>query len=279
MTKTNDPFEEFEFKPLTEGLGFHKKVVQLKEEVAVSGLAASGQFNSARRTDLPDLTDLLFDDAEIVPEKPMRVASQPIRETVELPRVEIKKPLPRDLPREQPSSPITKIEPQLNLQFKESDLKTPNLDKAILGVVEENAYQPIATALFAALFDGVVALTLSILFLVAMMMVIEVDLMAMLLNAETQFFAQMSFAFLYFAILQLYMVVTRSIAHSTVGEWAFDVHLAQRNGETSTMFPLRVVWRSMVMVATGMIVLPLLSLIFRRDLAAYLTGTQLFQLK
>ena len=28
-----DPFDEFEFKPLTEGLGFHKKAEQLKSDV------------------------------------------------------------------------------------------------------------------------------------------------------------------------------------------------------------------------------------------------------
>ena len=33
-----DPFEEFEIKPLTEGLGFHKKSIPLAEQVKKSGL-------------------------------------------------------------------------------------------------------------------------------------------------------------------------------------------------------------------------------------------------
>jgi hypothetical protein len=33
-----DPFDEFEFKPLTEGLGFHKKAVNLKHSLSESGV-------------------------------------------------------------------------------------------------------------------------------------------------------------------------------------------------------------------------------------------------
>lgn len=33
-----DPFDEFEFKPLTDGLGFHKKAVSLKEGLKNSGV-------------------------------------------------------------------------------------------------------------------------------------------------------------------------------------------------------------------------------------------------
>ncbi len=40
-----DPFEEFEMKPLSEGLGFHKKAVPLSEQVKKSGLAASCRYS------------------------------------------------------------------------------------------------------------------------------------------------------------------------------------------------------------------------------------------
>ena len=33
-----DPFDEFEFKPLTEGLGFHKKAVSLKDGLKQGGV-------------------------------------------------------------------------------------------------------------------------------------------------------------------------------------------------------------------------------------------------
>src|SRR5580658_5966931 len=35
---TMDPFDEFEFKPLTEGLGFHKKTVSLKDGLKSTGV-------------------------------------------------------------------------------------------------------------------------------------------------------------------------------------------------------------------------------------------------
>ena len=84
---------------------------------------------------------------------------------------------------------------------------------------------------------------------------------------------------MYLSILQLYVVISRSVTGSTLGEWAFDIHLAQKNGQRSAVFPLLVIWRSLVTMGTGVAVLPLLSFIIRRDLTSYLTGTQLFQQK
>ena len=37
-TNSIDPFDEFEFKPLTDGLGFHKKSVSLKDGLKSSGV-------------------------------------------------------------------------------------------------------------------------------------------------------------------------------------------------------------------------------------------------
>lgn len=306
MSRQNDPFEEFEFKPLTDGLGFHKKAVHLKEEVGAADLA-----RSLRKTDIPDLTDLLFDEpdeelarpkysssAKLTQRNPnlvendylKKMANTPdkfaapkienIELTVPLEKVEIKKPLPRaEDTMARKSEPTARIEPKLRLDFAETDLKTPNLDKAILQVKEENRYKKVPTAMFASIFDSVVAFTLAIVFMVAMMMVVEVDLLAMVLNAETQMLAQISFGALYLSVLSLYMVMSRSVATKTLGEWAFDIHLAQKNGQRSAIFPLLVIWRSLLMIGTGLVTLPLLSLLCRRDLASYLTGTQLYQLK
>ena len=46
LSKQSDPFDHFEFKPLTEGLGFHKKADKAKKEIRSSNLGAerAGRF-------------------------------------------------------------------------------------------------------------------------------------------------------------------------------------------------------------------------------------------
>lgn len=279
MNHEKDPMEEFEFKPLTEGLGFHKKSIRLRDEVSKSGLT-----QSERKNKIPDLDELLFEeDAEIAASpiekdfiKTMETEkAEPIASRRES-SVEIKRPL---LPREDEKkdySVVNKIDTKLKLDFKE-EAKTPEIDKSILQVEEKETYRKIPTSFMSALFDSVVGLTLSILFLALTMTIIKVNLLALVLNSETQLLVQASFGLMYFAILQLYMIISRSVAQKTLGEWAFDVHVAQKNGKTTAIFPLLVVWRAILITATGVITLPLLSMLIRRDIASYLTGIQLFQ--
>lgn len=273
-----DPFEEFEFKPLTDGLGFHKKTVRLKDHVAASGLTSS-----APNENVPDMSDLNFNSLDEAPlEKSM--AESPIEKEFieslerEAPLTEIKKPLLREEDqRGDKYKVLKKVEPQLKIDFDEQKIETPELDESLSVAQFERRYKKVPTAFMATLFDMVVGLTLSIVFLASMMAVIEIDLMQLILSAETQLLVQLSFVGMYFAILQLYMIISRSISQCTLGEWAFDIHVAQKSGTASTFFPLLVLWRAILVTATGLVTLPFLSMLIRRDIAAYLTGVQLFQ--
>ena len=53
-----DPFDEFEFKPLTEGLGFNKKPATLKDQVKTSGLIE--EHFEAIPSSIPRLEDELL---------------------------------------------------------------------------------------------------------------------------------------------------------------------------------------------------------------------------
>ncbi|MBL4694577.1 RDD family protein [Candidatus Gracilibacteria bacterium] len=231
----------------------------MKQEVENSRLTAPEEelsipdFTGPSFTDLLDETDSASDlpfrsSAELssLPESPLE--SEYIKSFTES-ATEIRKPLPRDSD-ESPYAVLKKVDTELDLNFDESALRTPSLDKEVFGETGVAAYEEVLaekvpTAIFAAVFDAVVAFTLSIVFMVAMMSVIKVDLLGLLLNAETQLLTQLSFVGMYFAVLQLYMVIARSIARKTLGDWAFDIHLAQNSGGTSAIFPFLVIWRSL----------------------------------
>src|SRR5258708_4154209 len=54
-----DPFDEFEFKPLTDGLGFHKKTVSLKE-----GLKNTGVLDEELQSVPMSMPKSLLDDSK-----------------------------------------------------------------------------------------------------------------------------------------------------------------------------------------------------------------------
>lgn len=305
----NDLLEEFQFKPLTDGLGFHKKTVDLKSEVAASGLS-----DDTKTHFIPESPDDLLDDpllptdsglAELTtPEwrtkkaeggernstdrsflKPLNGGGSLTDENRPLLRRELtrneltrKEELERGAlrgVRSKEESALNRVNEKLNLNFVEPET---GISKEILKQKPERPrYKTLKTNMTAAVFDAVVVLTLTILFLVAMISITKVDLVALIFNDRTQLTVQGGLIVMYLSILQLYMVMSRLIGGSTLGEWAFDVYLAEKDHRMSLSFIFRILTRSMLSMATGFIVLPLLSLIFRKDIAGQLTGTRLYQ--
>ncbi|RYG58242.1 hypothetical protein EON80_27370, partial [bacterium] len=84
-------------------------------------------------------------------------------------------------------------------------------------------------------------------------------------------------AMLFVAVLQMYMLTARSFFGASLGEWAFDLQVGTDDQQRSAVYPLQVAWRTLLMTFTGFIVLPLLSLVFNRDLAQPLTGLALIR--
>lgn len=96
-----------------------------------------------------------------------------------------------------------------------------------------------------------------------------------------EFFTNPNFYFKSLAILvlshQVYLIATRVFCGSTVGEWTADCQLGNIKQRKSSDYTLKVLFRSLILALTGFILLPVLSVIFRKDIAGYLTGLQLYQ--
>ncbi len=85
------------------------------------------------------------------------------------------------------------------------------------------------------------------------------------------------FMFLNFSIS--YYLATRLYIGSTLGEWACYLRLGQPTERAHKKYILKVFLRLTLHLVTGFIVLPILSMIFKKDIAGQITGLKIYSLK
>lgn len=292
-----DPFEEFEMKPLSEGLGFHKKAVPLSEQVRKSGLSESQTIGLP--TFGPDERPLAaaadqpksFQDLLRALEKP---ATGTAKATPQAPKIQITETLPEPGTQQRrqaqhlplPSTPSGIPRPELPSLTPTKPAATA-LSKVVEGVgLKRGAadspmrmIEKVPVAIPSAILDGVVVLALSLVFLVALMTVTKVDLAALIFQTGLDVPTKVAFGLLFISVMLMYVVVVRSLFGRTLGEWTFDFQMGDDQQHRLASYPMKVLWRSLLNVATGVILMPALSLILRRDVLAPLTGLQLYRQK
>lgn len=253
-----DPFDDFEMKPLTEGLGFHRKAIQLNDAAKKAG-------QPPQRSSLADLSL----DASLDYKKEYPAESIPMQKTY---HSEPELPLP---PRARDSEKIPAMEPRWQ-QPVNSDF----MSKTQRGAADSprvQGWQKTPVSLSSSILDGVVVFAVSLLFLASLLAVTNVDFSLVYRNLLNDVMTQICFAVLYIAVLEIYVVLSRSFCGKTLGEWTFDCQMGSDDQIQSSFYPLLIVWRSLVILLTGVVVIPLLSFIVRVDLASYLTGLQLYK--
>jgi len=317
-----DFFEEFEFKPLSDGLGFHKKAESIKQEIQSSRLSEDKvsrvipntppasmlrqatppaqptserelneiDFDNPRQasqsmrdllSSLPAGFDFVDESFEPQPQAQANRQARPSAEAMELPKKHI--PEARQLLKQvEVPSPNFKntlgtrawpVAPTTESTSRErtaatATLKTPS---------EVLTLKPAASSFSAAMFDAIAVFAISSICLSIVLFITKVDLLALLSHGKTDLSTLGHLAMLWFFVLNLYMLTSRTFFGSTAGEWLFDLQLGNPSDQRKATYPLRVLWRMALSVATGFILLPVLSKIFRRDLAATLGGPQLYQ--
>ncbi|GIL18498.1 MAG: hypothetical protein BroJett040_22490 [Oligoflexia bacterium] len=255
-----DPFEEFEFKPITDGLGFHNKNKALNE---------STQSTEA----LPGALDELFEK---------RASLEMLSENQS---PELLPEITPALPRKQPQGYTSEVTPasqkvdeilktlngRKKLDFTESK-RTAQTTEAV-----KPALMKTVTAFSAALLDGMLVTAAYLSCLIVLLLVTKVDLFANIASPDDQGMVYVALAGLLGALSWIYLTATRIFLGHTPGEWVFDQTLGEPNTVGSAEYSLKVAVRSAIVVATGFILFPLLSKIFRRDLLGAMLGIELFK--
>lgn len=293
-----DSFDDFEMKPITTGLGFHKRkttddeiIAEVKREIPKLGKKNMGEEQELQ--ELMSALDRVSNNlAGSLKEKQSSEKSRAadLNRDIEfvdaLPRKAIQletPPLGRHMPSIIEESPKSKKNPGTIpdvVRREEISMPQKKVTKGVRRGAADSPAQNLKPAVFSfssAILDIMVVLAIALLFLISLLLVTGVKLTMVFKGMQNDFMTQVSLAMLYIAILQLYVIISRSFFGKTLGEWTFDYQLGDDKQIQSSVYPLLVLWRSLVIMCTGVIMLPLLSLLVRKDLASYLTGLQLYK--
>ncbi|NCN95659.1 MAG: RDD family protein [Bdellovibrionales bacterium] len=303
-----DPFDEFEFKPLTEGLGFHKKQKSLRESIKESQLdqGAKPMVPSSIPLGVEEDTSLSASQSSVekrnltFEEIVTSLESAPLEATTDFSenksnKVEFSSPLPRT---KKPDFKLmdVEIEPTIRSPFPTQDTyKRPQKteikkvpakgDLASVGTRRGAADSPqrrLAVSpgsLSASILDSVVVVAIGLIFTTALLTVTGVQLQTLVGAINTDLMTQIGVGVLLVAVMQIYFIISRTFFGRTLGEWTFDLQLGRDDEHRDEKYPLRVILRSVLVTMTGVIALPILSFIFRRDFAGMITGLNLYAQK
>lgn len=139
-------------------------------------------------------------------------------------------------------------------------------------------YQQATMSWGAAFLDGLLVFAATLLCMIILLTVTRVDLLKAL--------SQSSDREIYFALFGLfalvnftYMTVHRVILGQTPGEWAFDQRLGQIHEQFELSYIFKAAARTIIIIATGVITLPLISKLMGQDFVADVTGLHLYEKK
>lgn len=249
-----DPFEEFEFRPINEGLGFHRTQ---KSETSLTARPKASTAEPLRpmQTSGPNAGGISF--------------TSPLPRTEPMARTQFSIPIVED-------DSIAKAQSAVNEILKNLNHKR-QLDFATETERQKAELKKSKPYFFAATLDGMLILAGFLMSMILMLTVTKVDLFANLSAAQTSSAVYMATAGLFFVVSFIYMVVNRAFMGFTPGEWAFDQFCGSPAQNRSLTYVPRLALRTLLVMLTGFITLPLLSYLLNRDMAGEISGVSLFK--
>ncbi len=270
----NDPFDEFEFKPLTSGLGFHKDSAPAKNQN--SAPASKVDFKSSHLTFDTASTAATTSSQNFAPSGfnlnsplPRATQSQNNQASYNTPgqRRSINVPTIED-------DSITKAQTAVN-----EILKNLNHKKQQEEAINRNTRRPewiaAVPSVSAGFLDTMLISAFFLLSLIAMLAITKIDLIANISQPDPQYLIYWATLSLLGATQLIYFVSCRAFLGCTPGEWAFDQRCGNELQLASSTYVLRVAARSIINIATGFVLTTIISLIVRFDILAAVTGTQI----
>lgn len=249
-----DPFEEFEFRPINEGLGFHR---QQKNEAALTTRPASPTTLSSKTA-----PTLLTGSAGMSFTSPLPRTEPAARAQFSIPTVE--------------DDSIAKAQTAVNEILKNLNHKR-QLDFATETERQKTELKKSKPYFFAATLDGMLIIAGFLMSMILMLTVTKVDLFMNLSSTDTSTSVYFATVGLFFSVCFIYMVVNRAFLGFTPGEWAFDQHCGSQAQSRSMTYIPRLALRTLLVMLTGFITLPLLSYLLNRDMAGEISGVSLFK--
>ncbi len=263
----NDPFDEFEFKPLTAGLGFHKKTMTA---AAANTPNTNNNFNTNFNTSIRTTPTIHQSTGTSVMTSTQSFNLQPPlprneQNTIRKPALNV--PMIEDDSITKAQSAVNEILKTLNQKKQQEDLLAKN-KKRLTWV---NA----SPSLAAGFLDTLLTSALFLISMIAMLAITKIDLIANINQPDSQFMIYWATLSLFATIQFIYFITCRAFLGHTLGEWAFDQRCGSEIQQATRTYILKVTARTIINICTGFIIMSFISLIIRKDFLSYLTGLQI----
>lgn len=250
-----DPFDEFEFKPLTEGLGFHQK--EKNPSKSTVGNAQTTSALSGLGLDFDDSAAATNPFKAPLPRKGATAAKP-------APPVSAKSPVDDIL---QTLQQNRKLEIELDRKHRQ-ELRQPKTAET---------WKEARPSLAAIFLDGMLITAASLLCMIVMLTITKVDLIRNLSNPDTEGLVYAATLSLFAGVAFIYMTINRVFLGFTPGEWAYDLRLGRPEEHGKGIYAVQVIFRQVLVTVTGLVLLPLVGAIAGRDLAGRISGLPLMR--
>lgn len=127
--------------------------------------------------------------------------------------------------------------------------------------------------------DGLVLFSMSCFFMIFFSVLMKTSFKSFLNLVFAHRTGFETFAMLFVVVSWSYLIFSRVFMGASIGERTCYLRLGQPIERFQVSYILKVIVRSTVVVLTGIFVLPILSVLFRRDLAGDLSGIKIYSLK
>ena len=248
----NDPFDEFEFKPLTAGLGFHTKTA-----TTTAATPTTTSFTTTLAAPKNTTSTQSFNLQPPLPRSEQNIIRKP---TLNVPMIE-------DDSITKAQSAVNEILKTLNQKKQQEDLLAKNKKRL--------TWVSTSPSLAAGFLDALLTSALFLISMIAMLAITKIDLIANINQPDSQFMIYWSTLGLFATIQFIYFITCRAFLGHTPGEWAFDQRCGSEIQQASKTYILKVTARTIINICTGFIVMSFISLVIRKDFLSYLTGLQI----
>lgn len=151
------------------------------------------------------------------------------------------------------------------------------------GPSRRSGYKLTAWLLASAVTDLVIIIGCTLAFLVGAALVFRIinntemnQFMNSFLNQKA---LKQTLFYLFGYISIMYFICLRVFLGSTIGEWSCGIRIGQPVDRMRSNYVFKIVFRVLLITCTGVLTLPLLSLIFKKDIAGIITKASLYSLK
>ncbi len=282
-----DP-EDFEFRPLTEGLGFQKKKKVLSAENVKASFSDSSPFDLPLKASIykveegfdeipKNQTDALFrdklpgffpnDGTSILGDA--EIASTPEKDGIPESAVD---QILKDLRK---SSTLALRSSNTGPAGRLNDVEQKGAEKQtkIQHRYKYTTHHPLAIFL-----DGLLVAAISLSTLIILMLVTNVNL-TRLWNGPSGNSLIVSNLAIVMGFTLIYLLATRICLGATPGEWSFDIQLGKTSESQTPIYPVKVFIRSVLVVMTGFVFFPILSWILGYDVLGKICDLRLIERK